>query len=134
MLTWDTTWRLIKSGRVNPVLIGLTIEELELAIEGLKKTRSRRGYLEPMEDEVLRSFMVKKFLLVKKLRDYFRVHDYTEYLSSVDESSIDEQLVHRAHDEEYHKYLADLERDGDLLSSEVPISVIQLLKDSDAKD
>jgi len=78
MLSWDTTYRLIRERRANPLLIGMVIEELETAIESLQLQRERLG-LAPTEEELLRSFMLKRYLLVKKLRDRFRVHDYEEY-------------------------------------------------------
>lgn len=76
MLSWDTTTRLIK-GKANPLLIGLVIEELESAIEELQEQRETEE-LTSIEEELLRGFMAKRFLLIKKLRDHFRLQDFDD--------------------------------------------------------
>jgi hypothetical protein len=68
----------MRERRANPLLLGLVIEELETAIEALQAQREQLG-LDPTEEELLRGFMLKRYLLVKQLRDRFRVHDSTEY-------------------------------------------------------
>lgn len=75
MLSWDTTHRLLHEGRSNPLLVGLVIEALENAIEVLQSKRDDGETLDATEEELLRGFMLKRYLLVKKLRDRFRVQD-----------------------------------------------------------
>ncbi len=87
MTSWDTVMSLVKSGRVNPLLLGLVIEEIENSIELLQDTRESLGTLSKVEDEYLRGLMLKRYLLIKRLRDYFRVKDYS------DDSGI-EDVVH----------------------------------------
>lgn len=77
MLSWDTTNRLIREKRTNPLLIGLVIEELEAEIERLQDQREERP-LSDIEEELLRGFLVKRMLLIKKLRSYFRLQDYDD--------------------------------------------------------
>jgi hypothetical protein len=80
MLTWDTINNLVeaKTGQVKPLLIGLVVEEIEEQIDVLQTQRETRP-LNDTEDELLRGFVLKRYLLVKKLRDYFRVRDYDDY-------------------------------------------------------
>lgn len=78
MLSWDTVQRLIRDARSNPLLIGLIVEELEQCIEELQSRREANNgtaTLTPVEEELLRGFMLKRYLLIKKLRDRFRVQD-----------------------------------------------------------
>jgi len=79
MLSWDTTYRLVRSQRPNPLLLGLVLEELENAIEELKDKREDGEQLSETEEELLRGFMLKRYLIVKKMRDRFRIQDYDEY-------------------------------------------------------
>jgi len=75
MLSWNTTHRLMKDPRANPLLIGLIIEELENAIEELQNKRETTPL--SLEDEsLMRGYVTKRHLLVKKLRDRFRVKDF----------------------------------------------------------
>lgn len=75
MLSWDTTLRLVREGGSNPLLLGLVIEELESQIETLQDRRDKEGKLPATDEELLRGFMLKRYLLIKKLRDRFRVQD-----------------------------------------------------------
>ena len=69
MLTWDTTWRLIKNGNSNPLLIGLTIDTIENEIQALQEKRELEDSLSELESELLRSFILKRHLLLKKLKE-----------------------------------------------------------------
>jgi len=77
MTSWDTALRLVRERRVNPLLIGMVIEELERSIEELQEKRES-AELSEVEEQVLRGFLVKRFLLIKKLRDYFRLQDFDD--------------------------------------------------------
>lgn len=75
MLTWETTLRVINEENPNIMLVGLIINEIELAIEGLKETREENGGLTPVEEELLRSLYVKRFLLNKKFKSVLHKTD-----------------------------------------------------------
>lgn len=86
MLTWETIHTLVEAGtgQVNPLLVGLVVDELDESIDNLRELRKARP-LDETEDELLRGFVLKRYLLVKKLRDYFRVRDYNDYAVTEDE-------------------------------------------------
>jgi hypothetical protein len=77
MISWDTTSRLLKQRPTNPLLIGLVIQELEEQIEILQEKRETED-LTVTDEELLRGFTIKRYLLIKKMRDYFRIQDYCD--------------------------------------------------------
>lgn len=66
MRTWETCLRLVSSKDASPFLIGLVVEELEQAVVGLQRKRSKHG-LSRSEEIALRNYLLKRYLLMKKL-------------------------------------------------------------------
>lgn len=75
VLTWNTVLGLIeqRNGRTNPCLLGLCMEEIEEAIAILKARRVANGSLDCIEQELLNSFTLKRYLLIKRLREAFKM-------------------------------------------------------------
>lgn len=71
MLTWETTLRLVRAKAPSPILVGLVIEELEGEIGKLKLRRAQGNGHSLTSDEVvvLRGYLLKRFMLYKKLTE-----------------------------------------------------------------
>jgi hypothetical protein len=77
MISWETVEGLYRQTYANILLVGLVIEEIEEAIETLTELRDRSGLI-PADEEILRHLYLKRFLMLKKLRDRFRTRDLHE--------------------------------------------------------
>jgi hypothetical protein len=71
MLTWQTTLRLVRDKAVSPLLVGLVLEEIDLEIKRLKQRRARGNgqSLTQNEEWALRSHLVQRYMLYKKLQE-----------------------------------------------------------------
>jgi len=79
MISWDTIHRLyhFKDEEINPILISIILEEIEYAIESLQEKRDSVELLSIKEDEHLRSLILKRYLLIRKMREYIHNRNTT---------------------------------------------------------